>query len=143
MQRFHVSVAVADIDRSINFYRNLFGVEPSVRKEDYAKWMLEDPAVNFSVTRSAGHGGIDHVGIQFDGLDGLRAVRERLSAADAVAVEQDGAECCYAQSDKSWVRDPDGVVWEAFVTHGQRETFGKDHAPIELDGRANQRNCCA
>ena len=143
MKRFHLNLAVTDLDRSIGFYRSLFGVEPTVRKDDYAKWLLDEPTLNFSLTRTSGGGGIDHVGIQFDVLDELGAIRDRLHDADAATVEQDGAECCYARSDKSWVRDPDGVVWEAFVTHGQRESFGADHAPGDFERPAPARNCCA
>jgi catechol 2,3-dioxygenase-like lactoylglutathione lyase family enzyme len=143
MQRFHVSLAVADLDRSVGFYRCLFGREPVILKSDYAKWLLDEPAINFSLTPTSAAGGIGHVGIQFDTLDELEGVRERLRDADVPGIGQSRAECCYAESDKIWARDPDGVVWEAFVTHRQRESFGEDYGPVDFERHEPAGKCCA
>ena len=129
MKRFHVSVAVSDLQRSIRFYSNLFDVEPVVRKDDYAKWMLEDPRINFSISTGGRSRGIDHVGLQVDDLTELQALQERLQLADEQTFDQPQAECCYAKSSKTWVRDPDNVAWETFVTHGELTHYGNDLAP--------------
>ena len=141
MKRFHVNVAVTDVQRSIDFYRTLFGEEPVVVKPDYAKWMLEDPRVNFAISESSARRGINHVGVQAETLEELEAVRDRLRAAEETTLDQEDAKCCYAVSSKSWVRDPDDVAWEAFVTHDQIDTFGEDRGPERIAGASRSR-CC-
>ncbi len=119
MNRFHVNVSVSNLDQSIEFYRALFGEEPAIRKDDYAKWMLEDPRVNFAITESSKTRGVNHVGLQADTLDELGEIQARLESAGERTFDQPRAECCYAQSSKAWVRDPDDVAWQTFVTFGQ------------------------
>ena len=143
MKRFHVNVTVSDLHESINFYRTLFGEEPTVQKDDYAKWMLDDPRVNFSLSESCCSRGINHVGLQAETTAELGVIRERLHTAGAETFEQADAECCYARSSKTWVRDPDGVPWETFVTHGEIAHHGEDLSPAEAEGVAKASRCCA
>jgi len=125
MKRFHMHVGVTDLDVSIAFYTHLFGAEPSVVKSDYAKWMLEDPRINFAISMREGAAkGIEHVGLQVEDEDELTEVYARLKAADRPVLEEGATTCCYAKSKKSWITDPDGVVWEAFLTHGGSTTYG-------------------
>ena len=130
MKRFHVHVAVADLDESIRFYSTLFGAEPTVRKDDYAKWMLDDPRVNFALSKTGSAAGLDHLGIQVESPDDLSAIAGRLSAAARPILEQKDAACCYARSDKAWATDPQGVSWETFFTTGEHTTYGEDIAMI-------------
>lgn len=141
MKRFHVNVSVADLARSRQFYTGLFGAEPSVSRDDYAKWMLDDPRLNFSITQSSGRRGIQHVGLQADTVEELSEIRERLSTAGEKTLEQPDTECCYARSTKTWVRDPDDVAWETFVTHEQIANFGCGTA--EADLQTAGKRCCA
>lgn len=141
MKRFHVSVSVADLSRSADFYSTLFGVEPTVLKEDYAKWMLEDPRINFSISKSKNFSGVNHIGLQADTMDELEAIQARLRNAQEKTFDQPDAECCYARSSKTWVRDPDDVAWETFVTHGEITHYGDDRAPSESE--ATGERCCA
>lgn len=143
MKRFHVNVSVADLAQSIQFYQNLFDAEPTVRKDDYAKWMLEDPRVNFSISESAHLRGINHVGLQADTMQELEDIQQRLRTADESTFEQPDAECCYAHSSKTWVRDPDRVVWETFVTHNDITHFGADRASEQHDAGERKSRCCA
>ncbi len=142
MKRFNVNVSVTNLDQSIEFYRTLFGEEPAIRKDDYAKWMLEDPRVNFAIAESSKSRGVNHVGLQVDTLEELGDIQARLNQAGETTFDQPQAECCYAQSSKSWVRDPDEVAWETFVTFGQTTHYGNDTAPGELDSDRESR-CCA
>ena len=145
MKRLHVHVGVEDIDASIRFYSTLFGAEPSVTKADYAKWMLEDPRVNFAIsTGQHAEKGIEHLGIQVESEEELAEVYARLRAADRPVLEEGATTCCYARSEKSWIADPQGVVWETFHTTGEAVEYG--HGP-EL-GRlvsetAGAQACCA
>ena len=145
MKRLHVHVGVEDIDASIRFYSTLFGAEPSVTKADYAKWMLEDPRVNFALsTGQHAEKGIVHLGIQVESEEELAEVYARLRAADRPVLEEGATTCCYARSEKSWIADPQGVVWETFHTTGEAVDYG--HGP-EL-GRLVSENagaqaCCA
>lgn len=143
MKRFHVNVSVADLGKSIEFYRTLFGQEPSIVKEDYAKWMLDDPRLNFSVNASERLRGVNHIGLQADTEDELGEIRERLYKAGEQTFEQPDAECCYAHSTKTWVRDPDAVAWETFVTHNDIAHYGNDLAPGEAEQAAQGMRCCA
>ena len=141
MKRFHVNVAVADLGQSIEFYNTLFGQEPSVRKDDYAKWMLEDPRVNFAISQSSRSSGINHVGLQADTMDELGEIQARLKAAGEQTFEQPEAECCYARSSKTWVQDPDAVRWETFVTFGEITHYGADK--VLDDASTSASRCCA
>lgn len=145
MKRLHVHVGVEDIDQSIRFYSTLFATEPTVTKPDYAKWMLDDPRVNFAIS-SGRHAdkGIEHLGIQVESEAELAEVYARLEAADRPVLEEGATTCCYAKSEKSWIADPQGVVWETFYTTGEAVNYGG--AP-ELDKLASDNAavgaCCA
>ena len=143
MKRFHVNVAVADLEKSIAFYRTLFGEEPTVVKDDYAKWMLDDPRVNFAVSLSTQSSGINHVGLQADTMSELGDIQARLRSAGEATFDQPDAECCYARSSKTWVRDPDAVAWETFVTHDEITHYGDDLAPEQDESSAPASRCCA
>lgn len=128
MKRFHVHVNVADLDASIGFYSVLFGTAPTVRKADYAKWMLDDPRLNFAISRRDRAPGIDHLGLQAEDGSELAAIGARLIEADRVALAEQGTTCCYAHSDKYWAEDPQGVRWETFHTHGDATTYSAPQA---------------
>ena len=140
MKRLHVHVGVADLDRSIAFYSTLFGSEPSVTKADYAKWMLDDPRVNFAISAGNPRKGIEHLGIQAENPAELGEVYGRLKAADRPVLDEGRTTCCYAKSEKSWVSDPDGVVWEAFFTDGQATHYGD--SPDLASLAASTDSCC-
>lgn len=126
MKRFHVHVAVADIPSSIRFYSAMFGTEPAVTQPDYAKWMLEDPRVNFAIS-SRGHvPGVNHMGLQVDSEEELAVLRERTARAEIAALDQPEAACCYARSNKYWTPDPQGIAWETYHTLGAIPVFGED-----------------
>lgn len=124
MKRLHVHVAVDDLDRSIGFYSALFAAAPTVLKPDYAKWMLDDPTVNFAISARGAAAGVEHLGIQVEDSAELAEVYARLDKADAPVVEEGTTTCCYAKSEKSWITDPQGVVWETFLTQGDSTTYG-------------------
>jgi len=126
MKRFHVHVAVADIDQSIRFYSTLFSSEPAVRKPDYAKWMLDDPRVNFAISNHGPEAGVRHLGIQVEDSDELAEIYSRLQRADRPVLEEGATTCCYARSEKSWVEDPQGLKWETFLTNGESTTYGSE-----------------
>jgi catechol 2,3-dioxygenase-like lactoylglutathione lyase family enzyme len=128
MKRFHVHVAVPDLKESIRFYSAMFGADPSVVKPDYAKWMLEDPRVNFAISHRPGAAGLDHLGIQAENESELTEIAQRLKAAEHSVFEQSNASCCYAQGDKAWVADPTGLSWETFHSTGEITTYGEDRA---------------
>jgi catechol 2,3-dioxygenase-like lactoylglutathione lyase family enzyme len=144
MKRLHVHVGVTDLSTSIGFYSTLFGAEPTVTKDDYAKWMLEDPRVNFAIS-SGNHAakGIEHLGIQVEDGEELTEVYERLKAADRPVLEEGATTCCYAKSEKSWIADPDGIVWEAFLTNGDATVYGDSPALAALSTNAADGACCA
>lgn len=129
MKRMHVNVGVANLDHSIRFYSSLFGSGPTVVKSDYAKWMLDDPRVNFSITSRGVRKGIDHLGIQVETRHELDEVYARLKEAEAPLVEQGAVTCCYAKSEKNWSYDPEGIAWETFVTTGDSVVYGSEHGP--------------
>ncbi len=136
MKRFHVHVSVDDLDANVRFYSAMFGAPPAVLKPDYAKWMLEDPRVNFAISSRGAKRGVDHLGVQVDSESELTALREQVAAAKIARLDQAGAECCYARSDKYWTVDPQGIPWETFHTLDTIPVYGK----IE---RTNESACCA
>ncbi len=146
MKRFHVHVAVADLADSIRFYSTLFGSGPTVRKDDYAKWMLEDPRVNFAISKTDSTAGLDHLGIQVDSSHDLGEIAERLADAARPVLEQKNAACCYARSDKAWATDPQGLSWETFFTTGEHTTYGKDIRATRIEperSAAASGACCS
>jgi catechol 2,3-dioxygenase-like lactoylglutathione lyase family enzyme len=142
MKRLHLHVSVPDLAQSIQFYETLFGAAPSVVKDDYAKWMLDDPRVNFAISERERAAGVDHVGIQVDSAEELRELATRLKAAGNVTHDQEATACCYARSDKSWVNDPAGVRWETFYTFGEATSYGEDE-PMTASAPASVSACCA
>ena len=130
MKRLHVSINVSQLPESIQFYTDLFGEAPTVVKPDYAKWMLDDPRVNFVLEHSTESTGLTHAGIQTESEDELHEVFERMKAAEIPYVEEGMTACCYAKSEKSWTFDPDGLPWEAFFTHHQLEERGESAVPV-------------
>jgi catechol 2,3-dioxygenase-like lactoylglutathione lyase family enzyme len=132
VKRLHVHVAVEDLAKSIGFYSTLFGSEPVVLKDDYAKWMLDDPRVNFAISDRAAVAGVDHLGIQVESSDELAELAGRLKAAGEVTRDQEATTCCYAQSDKAWVNDPNGLRWETFFTFGEATAYGEDEPGAAL-----------
>ena len=138
MKRLHVHVSVHDVPASIRFYSTLFAAEPTVIKSDYAKWMLEDPRVNFAISKRGSEAGIRHLGIQVENRVELADVYSRLKRAEAPVLEEGATTCCYAQSEKSWIADPQGIQWETFHTTGESTTYGTDEPTV-----APSRACCA
>ena len=128
MKRMHVNLSVTDLDASIEFYNSLFASEPEVIKNDYAKWMLDDPRINFAITTRGEQKGIDHLGIQVENDDELDEVYGRLRGANAPLIEEGATTCCYAESEKTWVFDPEGIAWETFLTRGESPVYGNDLA---------------
>jgi len=143
MKRFHVNLAVADLGQSMEFYRTLFGEEPAVVKDDYAKWMLDDPRINFSLSESSRSRGINHIGLQADTMSELGEIQERLHSAGESTFEQPDTECCYARSSKTWVRDPDFVAWETFVTHNEITHYGVEFDSEQAEAAQEKSRCCA
>jgi len=134
MSRFHVHLNVADLATSIRFYTQLFAAEPTVRKDDYAKWMLDDPRVNFAISNTGRAPGIDHLGIQAESGDALAALGQRLDAAGGAIVPEEAAVCCYARSDKLWTEDPQGTRWETFHTTGEATSYYAGESACATDG---------
>jgi hypothetical protein len=141
MKRLHVHVSVDDLAQSVRFYSTLFASEPTVRKDDYAKWMLEDPRVNFAISKRGRAAGIEHLGIQVENEAELGEVYGRLSRAERPVVEEKAITCCYAKSDKQWIADPQGVAWETFLTHGESTVYGQDGALEKLEAKSGEI-CC-
>lgn len=133
MKRLHVHVAVDNLAEATRFYSTLFATEPTVEKGDYAKWMLDDPRVNFAISARGAKPGVEHLGIQAESDDELREVYARLKSADAPVLEEGQTTCCYAKSEKSWVSDPAGISWEVFHTTGDSATYGG--GPVAQDAR--------
>ena len=123
MKRFHIHGGVENLDESIRFYSGLFGAQPVKTKTDYAKWLLEDPCVNFAISTRAKTKGVDHLGIQVDEDTELTELRERLKVADMTVVDEGETVCCYARSEKSWIQDPSGIPWEAYRTMEDAQLF--------------------
>jgi len=141
MKRMHVHVAVEDLPLSIGFYTALFDAEPAVVKADYAKWMLDDPSVNFAISTRGREPGLDHLGIQVESKTELHEVYARLRRAGGTVVEQGETSCCYAKSEKSWIDDPAGISWETFHTTGESISYGDGSG--EREARvADAKACC-
>jgi catechol 2,3-dioxygenase-like lactoylglutathione lyase family enzyme len=134
VKRLHVHVAVHDLDQSVRFYSALFAAQPAVKKDDYAKWMLDDPRVNFAISTRGKKAGLDHLGIQAENGDELEEIGSRLAQADVSLLPQKGASCCYAKSDKYWTLDPQGIAWESFHTLDAVPMYGSD---------TKEKACCA
>lgn len=143
MKRFHVHVGVTDLAEGIRFYSALFGAQPSVTKDDYAKWMLDDPRVNFAISTRAGRKGLDHLGFQVDSDAELGEVEAHLKHASSDVIEQKGTACCYAESDKYWVQDPAGIPWEAFHSLGTVPVFGEQPKAVAGKSIEIKSACCA
>ena len=140
MKRFHVHVAVHDLAQSVRFYSALFAAEPTIRKDDYAKWQLDDPRVNFAISTQAKKSGLDHLGIQAEDSAELEELRVRLAQADVSTSEQKGVSCCYARSDKYWTIDPQGIAWESFHTLDSVPVYGEDQRTRPVKATSA---CCA
>jgi catechol 2,3-dioxygenase-like lactoylglutathione lyase family enzyme len=144
MKRFHIHVAVDDLAANIGFYSGVFGQQPAVVKEDYAKWMLDDPRINFAISNRGLKAGVDHLGIQVDSDEELAVLREQVRKADIAARDQLDAACCYANSNKYWITDPQGIAWETYHTLGSIPTFGEDaKQALKTGGSAVPSACCA
>jgi catechol 2,3-dioxygenase-like lactoylglutathione lyase family enzyme len=124
MKRLHIHISVNDLEESARFYATLFAAEPTVKKTDYAKWMLEDPRVNFAISQRGAAPGIRHLGIQVEDKPELNEVYARLREADAPVRDDGVTTCCYAESEKSWIADPQGIQWETFLTTGESTVYG-------------------
>ena len=143
MKRFHVHVAVKDLKESVRFYSAMFGREPTVAKLDYAKWMLDDPRVNFAISKRGQAVGVNHLGMQAETDEELEGIHANLQVADSTIVVEKGVHCCYAKSDKYWVTDPQGVAWESFRSLGSVPLYGEEHdvAPAAC-GSTEKTGCC-
>jgi predicted lactoylglutathione lyase len=142
MKRMHVHVSVDDLRYSIDFYSALFAAQPTIVKTDYAKWMLDDPRVNFAISSRGRQTGLDHLGIQAEDKDELNEVYARLHKAGGDVIEQGQTKCCYAKSEKSWIDDPAGIAWETFLTTGESTDYGDGSG--EREARiAHAKSCCA
>jgi hypothetical protein len=150
MKRLHIHVAVDDLAHSVRFYNALFAAEPTVSKPDYAKWMLDDPRINFAISKRGANSGLQHLGIQVETEKELSEVYERLQHAGRPVIEEGETTCCYANSEKSWITDPQGLWWETFLTLGESTVYGGDAllgaAPTEATPcctpKAPQGECC-
>lgn len=138
MKRFHVHVAVDNLQDNIRFYSSVFGVAPTVVKHDYAKWMLDDPRVNFAISNRGAKSGLDHLGFQVESDAELKSVKQNLISAQAPLLEENEKDCCYAKSDKYWITDPQGIAWETFHTLGEVPIYG-DSRPVKREAAAA---CC-
>lgn len=149
MKRLHIHVAVSDLDQAVQFYNTLFDQKASVVKDDYAKWLVDDPAINFAISARGNQPGLNHMGIQVDNDNDLEALTQRLSQADIGLMADLDAQCCYSHTDKYWTRDPAGIPWENFHTLGEIRTFHGDAAnkatPGDLEtneGDSEGARCC-
>lgn len=138
MKRFHIHTHVQDLQASIAFYTRLFGAEPTRLESDYAKWMLEDPRINFAISTRGGQVGVDHLGFQTDTEEELAELKARAQAADLALHDDGSTTCCYARSDKHWITDPQGIAWEHFHTLADIPVFSEKPAePVDASA------CCA
>ena len=140
MKRFHVHVAVHDLEKSIRFYKAMFDAEPTFLRDDYAKWQLDDPRVNFAISQRGAKTGVDHLGIQAENAGELDGLRSQLAQADVAIQDQRNATCCYAKSDKHWTIDPQGIAWESFHTLEGAPRYGED---TRVQGKEAKAACCA
>ncbi len=136
MKRFHIHVGVTDLEKSVQFYSTLFGQKPSKLKPDYAKWMLEDPKVNFAISTKTGESGVNHLGIQVENPSELEEITTRLKSADLKLHDEGETTCCYAKSNKAWVFDPTGMPWEAYQNMGDAEVYSEPRSESKSE-------CCA
>ena len=143
MKRLHVHVAVPDLEQSIRFYSTLFGAKPTKTESDYAKWMLDDPRVNFAISTRGTKAGLDHLGLQAETDAELEEIGSRLAQADVSVMPQKGAACCYAKSDKYWTLDPQGIAWESFHTLDSAPVFGEDTRASSKPVEKAKAACCA
>jgi catechol 2,3-dioxygenase-like lactoylglutathione lyase family enzyme len=147
MKRLHIHVSVKDLDASVRFYSQLFGAAPIVRKTDYAKWMLEDPRVNFAISQRDGRVGVQHLGIQVEKRAVLAEVYERLRRAQRPVIQEGETTCCYAHSEKRWIDDPQGIQWETFLTTGESTVYGthsfRPKAEKEAGTGCRSPSCCS
>ena len=139
MKRMHIHIAVNELSESINFYSTLFGEPPIVEREDYAKWKLDDPVVNFAISKRGHASGINHLGIQVDSDSELKEIAKRLDEAEITSSKQEGSSCCYTHSNKHWALDPQGIAWESFHTLGEIPIFGED---TKTDSGDDSSACC-
>jgi catechol 2,3-dioxygenase-like lactoylglutathione lyase family enzyme len=137
MKRMHIHISVTDLAHNIRFYSALFAAEPTVVKDDYAKWMLDDPRINFAISTRAKEAGLDHLGFQVDDTEELEEMGQRLAQADLPMETQEGTACCYARSDKHWTVDPQGIAWESYHTLSSIPTFNET-----TESSANSDACC-
>lgn len=147
MKRFHIHVSVDDLAQSVSFYSTLFARQPSLVEADYAKWMLDDPPVNFAISHRRQPVGVNHLGFQVDSGEELEALRGQLLAADARLIQENNQACCYARSDKYWVTDPTGVAWETFHTLDPIPVYGEDtpvfdHGTSPTPAMVGEKSCC-
>jgi len=149
MKRFHLHVSVKDLDESVRFYSTLFAEQPAVRQADYAKWMLEDPRINFAISVDRQPLGVNHLGFQLNSDDELRGMHAQLQAADSNLIEENEQPCCYARSDKYWVTDPTGIAWETFHTLGSIPVYGEDTpvfdhgaSTVPVEGQSDSGKAC-
>lgn len=137
MKRFHIHISVVDLDKSIQFYSKVFNSEPTVLKNDYAKWALDDPMINFAISNRSSKTGLDHVGIQTESDEEMQQLQSQLQQAGIEGIAQAGTSCCYAKSDKYWIQDPQGIAWETFHSLGEVPVFG------ETQQSDSSSACCA
>ncbi len=145
MKRMHIHVSVADVSESIAFYTALFAAEPSVVKPDYAKWMLDDPRVNFAISSRGSGVGLDHLGIQVESAEELQELYGRLQTAERPVLDEGDTVCCYAQSTKSWTGDPSGIAWEVFHTTGESTNYGDSNGKageVRIASKPSASACC-
>ena len=151
MKRFHLHVSVQNLEESIRFYSTLFAEQPAVQQSDYAKWMLDDPRINFAISTRRQPVGVNHLGFQVDSDEELRGMHAQLLAADSQLIQENEQPCCYARSDKYWVTDPTGIAWETFHTLGSIPVYGEDTAifnhgaspvPVANEDRRSTAACC-
>jgi catechol-2,3-dioxygenase len=140
MKRMHVHVSVSDLEGSVRFYSELFAAEPTVRKHDYAKWMLDDPRLNFAISHRGAAAGIEHLGIQVESHAELEQLYSRLRRTERPVLEEGSTTCCYAKSEKSWIKDPQGIPWETFLTTGASASYG--HDSVRAPTNTVQAQCC-
>ena len=151
MKRLHVHLAVDNLEQNISFYSTMFGCQPTVQHEDYAKWMLDDPRVNFAISNRSKKLGLDHLGIQADDETELQAIKQQLDATQVPIEAQEGAACCYARSDKYWITDPQGIAWESFHSLNEIPTFNGQETMADTENSyacrpvledENKSSCC-